>query len=154
MMMGRPPYNTKADRINQRQIADQFESIWDGFALILRPDRFDPVDADILRERDDRVVGVMEIKDRKYPMWKLDRWRGYMIGLLKYNGIRHQARQLRVPGLIGIRTTDGLGGTIWWHRIDGLHDGIWWDGRRDRNDDRDMEWCVHLMSERFQKLSP
>lgn len=143
----RPIYETQADLDGERAIADTLSAMWSCTFHKL------PISyrLDYAVQRNCIVRAFCEIKSRKYTMKQISDMGGYKISLSKWTAAKNLCSASGVPFLIVIQAKDGL----WMksfdhHSMPRLPVSMW--GRKDRNDDQDIEPCTIIPCSLFQKI--
>ena len=139
----RPKYETKADRINQREVVNAVVSTRPG-ARWTEFQAFHVVDFAVWRGDD--MVGLIEVKCRACPSAESP---DYAISEAKWLAMIEEGRAQGVPVFLVVRFTDK---TLWIPVTPGNF-RVYRGGRRDRNDKCDVEPMVHLPWARFKTLA-
>lgn len=128
--MGRPVYETAADRANEMSVAERLVAAWK-CQVFKNPD-FYPLDYSIVQGK--AVKGLCEIKCRNahYPtlLLSLHKW---MAGL-------EFTRCTGLPAFLVARTPEGL----FRMQIEPMALSVEIAGRKDRGDSQDQEPCVMI----------
>ena len=140
----RPMYETEDQRTEEARIVNRVAEIWGVEAVKLKP----AYAVDFIYLDNGNVSALVEAKNRKYSMDKMDHWGGVMCSLHKWsNGILY-SQISNLPFVFLVGAVDG----IYAHVADGNIDGVIYSGRRDRNDPQDMEPVILLRKNRFEFL--
>jgi len=141
----RPLYETEANRINERAVAQLVEGKWNCKCVKLK--KAYALDYAIVRDK--KIVSFMEIKCRNYTMEKLGSMGGFMISLHKWLEAKAICDVSNVPFCLVVRTNDG----VFWHKTtDFKNYEVSIGGRYDRGDDQDVEPVILLKPECFLKI--
>lgn len=141
----RPLYENETHLEIERKIAKLFEQI---YACVLRkmPIRHY---LDFAIEQDGQIRGFLEIKTSSYTCDEHRRYGGFKLSLHKWSAARQLSQASGLPFFLVVGFPEAVCGM----RIEEFnHDGVMWWGRRDRNDDQDMEPAVVLNIDRFSLL--
>jgi len=146
--MPRPMYETATDRKNERVIAEMLERRWDCDADKLKI----ACEVDYSLTREGRIVAVMEIKCRNYDYDTLDGLGGLILSAHKWQAGRRWKETHNIAFILVLGLTDG----VFVYRLKA--EDPWPEmklktaGRRDRGDAQDIEPCVIIPMQKFQKL--
>lgn len=143
--MSRPLYETNINRENEREVASYLSDKFNLEAIKL-PANW-PIDYCFMINK--KITAFVEIKCRdNYSYEKLNQLGGYMIDLRKLVSIRRLSKEAGVAGVICVRLSDGH-----YYFQDTSERGfpLVMGGRTDRGDPSDIEPCVLIPMERFQR---
>jgi hypothetical protein len=138
----RPLYENDADLVSESLTLDLIEKKWrcEGVKLPIKHQ------LDYLLQRRNRGVAWVEIKVRKNPAAQ---YPTYMISLTKIMAARSLSEASRLPSFLVVQWSDSVA----YIRMDSLLDfEISIGGRRDRNDDQDIEPVVLIPVRNFTNL--
>lgn len=145
MDVARPFYETAIDRERERAIADEAARCW--HCQMIKTKIAFAADYCAMRQRS--VVALVEVKDRRYPIDRLDAMGGLMVSLHKWSLLAHLSKVSRLPLVVLLQATDGL----FFHSTSKFgHDGVGYMGRVDRGDWQDVEPVVLLRARRFKRI--
>jgi len=137
--MSRPIYETPADLVNERRVADALLERWRCNAVKL-PRRYE---IDYALSRGNRVMAWAEVKCRTNPR---EQYPTYMVALGKVLTGLNLSQRTNLPFMLVVQWTDSLGWVT--PTFDAIHIG----GRHDRGDREDEEPMVHIPIADFKLL--
>jgi len=137
--MSRPIYETPADLVNERRVADALLERWRCNAVKL-PRRYE---IDYALSRGNRVMAWAEVKCRTNPR---EQYPTYMVALGKVLTGLNLSQRTNLPFMLVVQWTDSLGWVT--PTFDAIHIG----GRHDRGDCEDQEPMVHIPIADFKLL--
>ena len=136
----RPTYESADDRMNEERVATALSPMWNmSFSKMHRRSSFDYA---LLRDGD--IYALAEIKCRTTPH---NAYPTYMISTHKLKNCASSSEFINVPFLLIVAFSDQI---MWWAGDGFCTHGI--GGRRDRNDDRDVEIVTHIPIEHFEPV--
>lgn len=138
----RPKYESKRDRINQREVINAVVATHPGARWTEFP-AFHVVDFAVLRGDD--MVGLIEVKCRACPSTE---YVDYAISEAKWLHMIEEGKAQGVPVFLVVRFTDK---TLWTPVTPGPFK-VYAGGRRDRKDKKDVEAMVHLPWKQFHPI--
>lgn len=144
----RPTYESEEDRKQERQIADLLSVYWRcRFAKLKKACH---VDFGLIRE--DKIVGLVEIKCRNYSLEEIDKMGGLFISALKYQAARQWCDTYKIGFAVIAKLSDGL--YFWSTKKDEPFPVLKMEmgGRTDRGDWQDIEPCCLVPANEFRKL--
>jgi hypothetical protein len=105
------------------------------------------------------VLGFIEVKVRNYTMAQIQDWGGYMLSLMKWTAGIQLAQTTGLPFVLVVKTRDGL----YYLSVDTkvftdsmiqkmIHKRVKLSGRTDRGDWQDVEPCVMLDCNNFNRM--
>lgn len=143
--MTRPLYETQQDRDNEQAMARIMEARWK-CTLHKMPIKYT---LDFAAQKDGRVIGFVEMRQRRIPMHK---YSTYMIALHKVLKAQELSKATGLPCVLAIRWTDkigvvGIGGADLQYEIE-------INGTTRRNDPQDIEPMALINITDFQEITP
>jgi hypothetical protein len=146
--MARPIYETKSDRQNEKTIASYLEKRWGCEADKLKI----ACEIDYSLTRGGKIVGVMEIKCRKYDYNTLEGWGGLILSAHKWQAAKRWKETHNITFILAVGLLDGIFVLLVrasdnWPQLE-LVTG----GRTDRSDPQDIEPCVLIPMKLFNKM--
>ncbi len=146
--MSRPMYETKNDRQNEQAVMSFLEEKWGCEADKLKI----ACELDYSLTKNGKIVGVMEIKCRKYDYNTLKDWGGLILSAHKWQAAKRWKETHNIAFVLALGLIDG----IYVLRIKASdnfpHLELVTGGRRDRNDSQDMEPCVLIPMKLFEMV--
>lgn len=147
--MRRPLYESAADLKNEKAIVSFLEERWNCEADKLKI----ACEVDYSLTKNGKIVGIMEIKCRKYDYKTLDGWGGVILSAHKWQAAKRWKETHSIAFILALGLPDGVfvlrikAGQNWppLQLITG--------GRRDRNDPQDIEPCVLIPMKLFEKVN-
>ena len=146
--MSRPMYETSGDRQNEKKVVEFLQERWNCEADKLKI----ACEIDYSLTRDGKIIGVMEIKCRKYDYKTLDGWNGLILSAHKWQAAKRWGKTHEIAFVLALGLLDGIyvlsvGANEKWPLLQ-LITG----GRRDRNDPQDIEPCVLIPMKLFKRM--
>lgn len=152
----RPLYESSADLANEQAVIKHLEDKWscEMFKLPLQY-KLDYA----IKDKENAVLGFIEVKVRKYTMAQIQGWGGYMLSLMKWTTGVQLAQTTGLPFILVVKTLDGL----YYLTIDPkvftesmiqkmIDKRVKLSGRTDRGDWQDVEPCVMLDCNHFNRM--
>lgn len=141
----RPLYETDKDLEKERTLALFFENIFE-CKLKKLPIRYH---LDFAIERQDFIVGFLEVKVRNQTFDQIANMGGYRISFAKWCAAEEMCRVAGVSFILLV----GFSDQVRYVRITNFkHDGLVWWGRQDRGDLQDMEPAAVINMDKFVRL--
>ena len=146
--MTRPFYETSKDRAEELIAAKKIAAYFLFDIVQLKP----ACHADFGIIKSGKVIGVMEVKRRKYTYDQMERMGGLMISAVKMQSLMNWKSSFGLGIMVGLQLSDGIYAFMVSRKDDlPMKSEIRIMGRTDRGDDQDMEPCVLLPMSEFTK---
>ena len=142
----RPLYETEQDRSNEAKVAGEISKIWG--CHVRKLDQTN--NADYAVEKNGFVVGLLEIKCRKYSFDQLQKLGGLFISMKKIDRIMKVCAREDLWFTLAISLPDGIYAMSAkeWPYFEVVR-----AGRRDRNDPADIEQCYLIPMDYFEAIA-
>lgn len=137
--MSRPFYENQNDRSNETAVIQKVCDVLNCEWVKLKPS----YGLDFGFCKDGKLIGLAEVKCRKYTFEKIDSLGGYMLSLHKWTAAKNLVNTTDLPfSLIVKDSNDQIRAAIFESML--MHYNIMITGRKDRNDWQDIEPCVMI----------
>jgi hypothetical protein len=141
----RQMYETDEDLEREGSVVKILEERWH-CKMIKLPIKYH---LDYVAVRKDKAVAFCEIKTRNYTWAEIDALGGYLMSINKWQSAEHLNRVSGLPFLLVVKASDGL---YYGAFTEFKPDDVLVRGRTDRSDWQDIEPCVLLNTNRFNRL--
>lgn len=141
MKSKRPRYENPATLADERKFQQRFESRFPDYILRKNPIQY-RMDWCVLEKKTERVIAMIEYRDRKYTRYQIGQWNGLKISLMKMHHALELYERMGVPVKLFFRFKDSLEGEYWRFEVtreNVLKCEITWMNMVSRNDPQDQE---------------
>ena len=141
MQKKRPRYENPATLADERKFQQKFESRFPDYILRKNPIQY-RMDWCVLEKKTERVIAMIEYRDRKYTRYQIGKWGGIRVSLMKVSTALQIVETMGLPVRIFFRFKDCRDGEYWRFEISRENFQLCtinWMNMVKRNDPQDQE---------------
>lgn len=154
MQKKRPRYENPATLADERKFQQKFESRFPDYILRKNPIQY-RMDWCVLEKKTERVIAMIEYRDRKYTRYQIGKWGGIKMSLAKIYHALDLTEKMGLPVKLFFRFKDSRDGEYWRFQItpENVHKcDITWMNMVSRNDPQDQEPVVLIGLDLLEKV--